>query len=394
MAKEVLEKVVRGYHYVLKTSWNVNKDIREFRVRRLPPDSVGMTTDPKIGQRRRNPNVQDDDDQVYLDSDSKSSTLSVIMTILKFCLLIFYVSFTVYQLYVTLQKCQTTLQHYSPQIMAYILKTTNQSLYLSPVTPFIEMIVPEQASLIALQQQQQQSPRHQTSEENNPVWDGIFSHLGLFDLTQNNFLSTIQTSVQGLIFGTTAEEQPNSLLSPTVSDSPSSPQIMSHTFPGRIYPNDPEETTTTTHFLSSIIAASVNILASLPSSLCSQPFMTFLLLFIPYLYRCHRSQEIVEESVLVVQDLGVQLRSRRRNGKTSTRFLDSASIRSVVINEGFRGWGVIFYLAFIVDGSPDSMVLAFQKFQPRLDILLHTYSGIRAVLGHGTSTKSLSNKKN
>lgn len=54
------------------------------------------------------------------------------------------------------------------------------------------------------------------------------------------------------------------------------------------------------------------------------------------------------------------------------QFLDTARIRAIIINEGITMHRVVFYLAFIVEGS-DKMVVAFENLKPRLDTLVKIY---------------------
>jgi len=63
------------------------------------------------------------------------------------------------------------------------------------------------------------------------------------------------------------------------------------------------------------------------------------------------------ESILVVRELLVQLRSRCWNGRERTSVIDINQIEDVIINEGITMHSVIFYMAFILKGN-DRMVLA------------------------------------
>jgi hypothetical protein len=78
------------------------------------------------------------------------------------------------------------------------------------------------------------------------------------------------------------------------------------------------------------------------------------------LYQLHHSMNtVVEESMLVMQDLGVQLTTRYRSGKETHTFIDKSKITSVIINEGITLYHTIYYMSFIVQ-EKDKMVLAFR----------------------------------
>ena len=89
--------------------------------------------------------------------------------------------------------------------------------------------------------------------------------------------------------------------------------------------------------------------------------------------------QTVEESVLCVQGLGLQLRSRTGSGVESYRFYERAKITNVLINEGFVLFEPRYYLAFAVEGL-DRLVLAFPELLPGLDDNLQVYHGCRALL--------------
>lgn len=57
--------------------------------------------------------------------------------------------------------------------------------------------------------------------------------------------------------------------------------------------------------------------------------------------------------------MGVQITTRFWSGKENSLFIDKNRIKAVVINEGFRFYNVITYMAFIVEGE-DHLVNAFE----------------------------------
>jgi len=83
--------------------------------------------------------------------------------------------------------------------------------------------------------------------------------------------------------------------------------------------------------------------------------------------------------VTVIRELGVQLETKYSSGKRSFLFIDKAHIKSIIINEGIKSYGFIFYMAFIVEGQ-DKMILAFQNLFPKLDVLLPIYRETRIMI--------------
>ena len=87
---------------------------------------------------------------------------------------------------------------------------------------------------------------------------------------------------------------------------------------------------------------------------------------------------IVEESLLVNRDLGVQIEAVRLDGRRTTRFLDKHAISAFVLNEGFRSCRIVCYLSFIVRGQ-DDLVLAFCN-SPGISVLQKVYRRARGTL--------------
>ena len=91
-----------------------------------------------------------------------------------------------------------------------------------------------------------------------------------------------------------------------------------------------------------------------------------------------RRAMVVEESLLVNRDLGVQIEAVRLDGKRTTRFLDKHAISAFVLNEAFRSCRVVCYLGFIVRGQ-DDLVLAFCN-SPGINVLQKVYRRASATL--------------
>jgi len=85
----------------------------------------------------------------------------------------------------------------------------------------------------------------------------------------------------------------------------------------------------------------------------------------------HRN-EVLEESVLVIKDFGVQLRLKYASGLEEIKFLERSKIEDVVIHEFIQGASVHFALAFLVCES-NQLVLVFKEVYPGLDFIKRVY---------------------
>ena len=88
-----------------------------------------------------------------------------------------------------------------------------------------------------------------------------------------------------------------------------------------------------------------------------------------------------EEALLVLQGMGVQTSTSSPYyfvGPTTT-FISTTRIQDVIIHEAFKGLEVRFYLAIIVEGESE-VVVVFPSLLPRLDVLQQVWRGARACL--------------
>ena len=91
------------------------------------------------------------------------------------------------------------------------------------------------------------------------------------------------------------------------------------------------------------------------------------------------SQVVTEESLLVMDDFGVQTRTTHfLSGRQTGRFVDRQKIRGVIINEGFTRWQVVFYLAFLLEGGEQDMVVGYPTLRPPLRVLREVYKSVTA----------------
>jgi len=67
----------------------------------------------------------------------------------------------------------------------------------------------------------------------------------------------------------------------------------------------------------------------------------------------------IEESLLVIRGLGVQVSTSSSSylWTSSTRFIPTRSIQDIFIHEAFKGFEVKFYLAIVVEGEADVVVV-------------------------------------
>jgi len=111
------------------------------------------------------------------------------------------------------------------------------------------------------------------------------------------------------------------------------------------------------------------------------PFKTYIFIvsLVGFLGIWFKRGQVIEESLIVIRDLGVQLETKYASGKRTHRFIDKRTIKSIIINEGIKSYNFIFYMAFIVEGN-NKMILAFSSLYPRLKMLIPIYRGTRAII--------------
>lgn len=97
------------------------------------------------------------------------------------------------------------------------------------------------------------------------------------------------------------------------------------------------------------------------------------------------------DSLMVMQDLGIQLSSRKRwafkNSGSEKEFIPLSDIIDIVIHEGFHGYGqVIFYMCVLTKAKEggstqgNGIRVIFPNFLPRKDILLQVWKQSRKLL--------------
>ncbi|KAL4992623.1 GPI-GlcNAc transferase complex, PIG-H component-domain-containing protein [Aspergillus falconensis] len=88
-----------------------------------------------------------------------------------------------------------------------------------------------------------------------------------------------------------------------------------------------------------------------------------------------------EESLVVIRGLGIQTSTSSPTylSKAATRFIPTTEIQDIVIHEAFKGFEVRFYLAVVVVGEPE-VVVVFPKLLPNRAKLEEVWRGSRHCL--------------
>jgi phosphatidylinositol glycan class H protein len=88
-----------------------------------------------------------------------------------------------------------------------------------------------------------------------------------------------------------------------------------------------------------------------------------------------------EESLTVLRGLGVQTSTTSSTylQAPTTRFIPTTSIQDIFIYEAFKGFEVRFYLAIVVEGEEDAVVV-YPTLLPRRAILEEVWRGTRTCL--------------
>ncbi|KAF9582013.1 hypothetical protein BGW38_000775 [Lunasporangiospora selenospora] len=88
---------------------------------------------------------------------------------------------------------------------------------------------------------------------------------------------------------------------------------------------------------------------------------------------------VTEETILVIRDVGVQVKTVYLGGRSVSRFIDRSKIQDIIINEAITMLHIRVYMAIIVEGE-DRMVVVFQHLLPKLNVLLQAYHGARSII--------------
>lgn len=90
---------------------------------------------------------------------------------------------------------------------------------------------------------------------------------------------------------------------------------------------------------------------------------------------------LTEESLTVLRGLGIQISTTSSTYLLSPtkRFIPTTSIQDIFLYEAFKGFGVRFYLAIVVEGE-ENVVVVFPTLLPRRAILEEVWRGTKKCL--------------
>ncbi|KAI9256257.1 GPI-GlcNAc transferase complex, PIG-H component-domain-containing protein [Sporodiniella umbellata] len=93
-----------------------------------------------------------------------------------------------------------------------------------------------------------------------------------------------------------------------------------------------------------------------------------------------KRRQVRRESILVIRDVGIQVKTVYWDQSSATRFIDRPKIDDIVILEGISFWQIKSYIAIIVKNE-DTMVIVFENLLPKLEpTLLQVYQGSRSII--------------
>ena len=91
-------------------------------------------------------------------------------------------------------------------------------------------------------------------------------------------------------------------------------------------------------------------------------------------------------SLIVINNVGVQLVSITNAGWSTRQFLEADGIEDVVIYEAVTAVDVRPVLGFILEGNVKTVTIAFEGLLPGLDVLREVYRVVRREIGIGASS--------
>ena len=86
-----------------------------------------------------------------------------------------------------------------------------------------------------------------------------------------------------------------------------------------------------------------------------------------------------EQRVLAVRGLGLALTDLRGGAVARRAFVDAGALKSIVVNEGVQRCDVAFYLACVVAGRGE-LLLLFDRARPRLPVIARILRELDAVM--------------
>ncbi|XP_014404626.1 PREDICTED: phosphatidylinositol N-acetylglucosaminyltransferase subunit H [Myotis brandtii] len=98
--------------------------------------------------------------------------------------------------------------------------------------------------------------------------------------------------------------------------------------------------------------------------------------------------KIDQETLLIIDSLGIQMTSSYASGKESTTFIEMGKVKDVIINEAIYMQKVIYYLCILLNDPITVAILLphCPSAKPRLDCLIEVYRSCQEILAHGKAT--------
>ncbi|XP_019588899.1 phosphatidylinositol N-acetylglucosaminyltransferase subunit H isoform X4 [Rhinolophus sinicus] len=91
--------------------------------------------------------------------------------------------------------------------------------------------------------------------------------------------------------------------------------------------------------------------------------------------------KIDQETLLIIDSLGIQMTSSYASGKESTTFIEMGKVKDVIINEAI-------YMDPVEPHEISQVVPVFQSAKPRLDCLIEVYRSCQEILAHQKATST------
>ncbi|XP_029411419.1 phosphatidylinositol N-acetylglucosaminyltransferase subunit H isoform X2 [Nannospalax galili] len=102
--------------------------------------------------------------------------------------------------------------------------------------------------------------------------------------------------------------------------------------------------------------------------------------------------KIDQETLLIIDSLGIQMTSSYASGKESTTFIEMDKVKDVIVNEAIY-MKVIYYLCILLKDPVkpheiSQVVPVFQSTKPRLDCLIEVYRSCQEILARQKATSA------
>ena len=90
---------------------------------------------------------------------------------------------------------------------------------------------------------------------------------------------------------------------------------------------------------------------------------------------------IKEESLLIIDGLGIQINRVTYGGQKSSLFVEKSKIRAVIINEAISCADIYPYIAIVIHNQSE-MVLAFEAIRVKYEVLINVYNDVMSTLAN------------